>query len=46
MQGSQNDTFLQLGGVYLWVQKGLKQVILFCSSGKLYTLHFFFLDAT
>jgi hypothetical protein len=42
MQGSQNDTFLQLGGVYLWVQKGLKQVILFCSSGKLYTLHFFF----
>ena len=42
MQGSQNGTFLQLGGVYLWVQKGLKQVILFCSSGKLYTLHAFF----
>jgi hypothetical protein len=36
MQGSQSDTFLQLGGAYLLVQKGLKQVILFCLSGKLY----------
>ena len=36
MQGSQSDTFLQLGGAYLLVQKGLEQVILFCLSGKLY----------